>query len=251
MQTRLISQSLSIAPSNRPLRGVGSPVERAEGLPPRIAYDRWAPSYATSGRNPLTDATEQAVTRLLPGLAGRSVLDVACGDGRWARLAVGAGAASVVGLDFSAAMLRAARRADAGLAVVAGDMRRMPWPDARFDVALHVLALGHVADPAPALGEVARVLAPGGVLVVADMHPEAARRGWRRTFRDATGRLQAVRWYPHPLEAITRACARAGLSIERRVELALTPEALPPDAPAGALDIPALYALRARRAHRR
>ncbi len=212
-------------------------------LPPRAAYDRWAARYATTGRNPLSLAAAQVLTEVLPVLYGRRVLDVGCGDGRWAAHARASGAAAVLGVDFSAGMLAAARAASPDLGLVAADMRALPFRPATFDVVIHALALGHVPDPGPAIRAAAGVLAPGGGLALVDLHPEAAARGWRRTFRDAGGRRQAVRWHPHALSEVTAACGQAGLRVERLVERALDPECLPPHAPAAATGGPAVYAL--------
>src|SRR5258707_10447274 len=70
------------------------------------AYALWAESYPPYAHNRLMQIEQAAMLRLLPPLAGRSVLDLACGTGRYARIALECGAARVVGVDNSAAMLR-------------------------------------------------------------------------------------------------------------------------------------------------
>lgn len=227
--------------SDREAQSMPEPV-----LAPRAAYALWAATYASSGRNPLTQLAEATFRALLPPVSGRRVLDVGCGDGRYGRLAAEAGAAWVAGLDFSAQMLAAGKRTG-GLELVAGDMAALPFDDRTHDIVCHMLALGHVPDCAPALGEAARVLAPGGCLVLVDLHPAAAARGWRRSFRDLAGRRHAVRWYPHPLATLEGGLAGAGLLVETFLEPALDAATLPDPPPPGALDGPALYGLRARR----
>jgi len=115
------------------------------------------------------------------GLAGRRVLDLACGPGRWLR-AVAAQGAEVVGLDLSMRLLQAARAAPGGDAacLVRGDMRDLPFQPVVFD---HVLCMftsfGYFATAAEdrlALAEMARVLRPGGMLVLDFLNANRVRR---------------------------------------------------------------------------
>jgi ubiquinone/menaquinone biosynthesis C-methylase UbiE len=75
----------------------------------------------------------------------------------------------LVGLDPVVGFLEEARLrlADAGVAaeLVPGDVRRMPFPDAAFDLVVDFGTCYHIAWPEAALAEIARVLAPGGLLV--------------------------------------------------------------------------------------
>lgn len=104
---------------------------------------------------------------LLPLLppAGRT-LEVGAGSGRLSCLLALRGYRTVC-LDFAPAALRAARSNYAAAGVpgefVAGDATRLPFPDGQFDVVLSTGLLEHFADPAPILGEMARVLQPGGL----------------------------------------------------------------------------------------
>ncbi len=96
------------------------------------------------------------------------VLEVGCGNGVWLRaLRSGHALGSVVGLDLSAGMLEAARAEDPGQPVVGGDVGRLPFPEASFDVVMALWMLYHVADHRGALEELHRVLRPGGRLLVA------------------------------------------------------------------------------------
>lgn len=111
----------------------------------------------------------EALLALLP--RGLTVADLGCGTGDLtARLA--RHAARVVAVDRSAAMLKAARRRVAGLEHVElhrADLEALPLAEATCDAALLVLALGYLPAPERALAEAARVLRPGGVLVVVDV----------------------------------------------------------------------------------
>ena len=108
---------------------------------------------------------------LRPALkAGTHTLDVACGTGDLALTLAEAGASRVVGLDFCRPMLElAARKAEArGCAVpfVEGDALRLPFADAAFDVVTIAFGLRNLASVEAGLGELLRVLRPGGTLAV-------------------------------------------------------------------------------------
>ncbi|WP_168219457.1 class I SAM-dependent methyltransferase [Limnoglobus roseus] len=114
-----------------------------------------------------------AIVDALPGVAGGTVLDVPCGDGFYARrLAARAGARGhVTAVDADGTALGRARRAlrGAGNATVrAADAYRLPFPDAAFDVAWSAESLVSL-DPARAVGEMARVVRPGGVVAVLEV----------------------------------------------------------------------------------
>ena len=110
-------------------------------------------------------------------LAGRTgplrVLDLCCGTGDLAFLAANrAEGARVAGVDFTLPMLEIARKRRRGgegrAAFAQGDALRLPFPDGVFDVVTIAYGLRNVADLERALGEMRRVLAPGGRLVVLD-----------------------------------------------------------------------------------
>jgi SAM-dependent methyltransferase len=132
----------------------------------------------------ITERLERAVVFDLAGrLEGRDVLDVGCGDGAYALTAARAGA-RVIGLDRSTAALDAARaNAEAkGLDVdlQVGDASALPFPADRFDVVLAVTVLCFVEKPAQVVAEMARVLRPGGVLVLGELGKWSAWAAWRR-----------------------------------------------------------------------
>jgi demethylmenaquinone methyltransferase/2-methoxy-6-polyprenyl-1,4-benzoquinol methylase len=99
---------------------------------------------------------------------GASALDVACGTGRLTEeLARAAGAQGrVVGVDFSPRMLQEARRRRPKLEWVEGDALSLPFPRASFDAATIAFGLRNLARPERGLVEMARVVRPGGRLVV-------------------------------------------------------------------------------------
>ncbi len=129
--------------------------------------------------------TAAALVGLLP--AEWTVADLGCGTGH-ALLALAPVAARVIGVDQSAAMLKAAKRRTAGLGNVElrqGSLEALPLEDGSVDAALLLLALSYVQDPALVLGEAARVLRPGGRLVAVDLL-----RHDREEFRRQMGQLR-------------------------------------------------------------
>lgn len=100
--------------------------------------------------------------------AGKRVLDVACGEGYGSAL-LARGAASVTGIDVSEAAIAHARRAYAdveNLEFARASCDRLPLGPASVDVAVSFETIEHIAEQDAFLDELARVLAPGGVLVL-------------------------------------------------------------------------------------
>lgn len=147
--------------------------------------------YVTWHASQLGRVTEQIehalVLRLAGPLDGQRVLDVGCGDGTLAVLFARQGA-KVTGIDADPAMLDAARAhaetVGAELALRQGRTEALPFPDASFDVVIAVTVLCFVPEAARAVREMARVLRPGGRLMLGELgrwSTWAARRrlrGW-------------------------------------------------------------------------
>ncbi|MFC8124994.1 class I SAM-dependent methyltransferase [Streptomyces sp. NPDC057302] len=131
-----------------------------------LDYGKEADRYdASRGGEPRADAAAAAVLGLLSPDAG-TLLDVACGTGLVTRRLAGAGL-RVTGVDSAQNMARMAAGRLPG-AIVLGDSRRLPFPDASFDAVctvwlLHLLSGGD--EVAAVVAECARVLRPGGVFV--------------------------------------------------------------------------------------
>jgi ubiquinone/menaquinone biosynthesis C-methylase UbiE len=174
------------------------------------AYERWAPLYPPTAHNPLMRAEQRAMLEHLPPLAGRSALDLACGTGRYSRLLAEGRAAEIVAMDFCMPMLRQVSAA----ARVCGSMMQLPFGGATFDVVISGLALGHASSIHDWMIEVDRVLKPGGTLLYSDFHPEAARMGLTRSFKDQDERNCTVphQNYDLPLQRV--AADAAGLTVE-------------------------------------
>lgn len=167
------------------------------------AYARWAPVYDLVFTAAMSPGRKAAVAAA--EACGPTILDVGVGTGL--ELPLFSPRSSVTGVDLSEAMLRRARARVLGerLASVAGlcvmDAMRLGFPDASFDAVVAPFVMTVVPDPAATLEEFARVLRPGGEIVLvnhvgAEQGPRAAverwlgRRsaslGWRPEFPFAT-----------------------------------------------------------------
>ncbi len=114
------------------------------------------------------EATFQVKTGVSPAdLAGKLVLDAGCGGGRYARL-VGAQGATLIGVDLSAAVVKAAQLCESlpNVAIIQGDLLNLPLADAAFDFVYSIGVLHHTPDPRRAFGEIARKVKPRGRLAV-------------------------------------------------------------------------------------
>ncbi len=117
---------------------------------------------------------------LVGGARGR-VLEIGCGTGR--NLPRYPASARVVGIDPHWQNLERARRRAPVAALVQARAEALPFRDGAFDTVVSSLVLCSVDDPAAALAELRRVLAPGGALRAIE-HVRAD-RGWRARLQDA------------------------------------------------------------------
>ncbi|GIK19141.1 MAG: bifunctional demethylmenaquinone methyltransferase/2-methoxy-6-polyprenyl-1,4-benzoquinol methylase UbiE [Leptolyngbya sp. PLA2] len=121
--------------------------------------------------------------------SGDAVLDVACGTGDLTLLFAQTEAARVVGLDFTPEMLDLANAKRARLATsvqpefIRGDAQNLPFDDASFDVVSIAFGIRNVQRPEQAIAEFARVLRPGGRLVILEFgQPGFAPIRWLNNF---------------------------------------------------------------------
>jgi ArsR family transcriptional regulator len=121
-------------------------------------------------------AWSRALGLLLPAVR---VADLGCGEG-YLTIEASRWASEVIGVDRSEAVLDRARalarrRRAANITWMRGELEALPLPDASVDIALLSQALHHATDPARAIAEAARILAPGGRILILELreHEEA------------------------------------------------------------------------------
>lgn len=182
-------------------------------------YRLWSATYDRP--NSAFDLDEPVVKEIVAALPAGVALDAACGTGRYAEFLAGRGH-RVIGVDGSPDMLARARTRVPEAEFVLGDLHRLPVGDAEVDLVVCALALTHVPALGPVLAEFARVLRPGGHLVIADLHPERVALGSVPSVRDADGRPGRLSAHRHLIGDYLRAALPAGLQV-RRCEEPLLP----------------------------
>jgi ubiquinone/menaquinone biosynthesis C-methylase UbiE len=179
-------------------------------------YARWAANYDLMP-NALIRLEEPVVHALVDAWPKGVVLDAACGTGRHARHLAARGH-RVIGVDATPEMLAHARRALPDADLRDGDLAALPVETASVDAAVCALALQHCERLGPPVAELARVVRPGGRLVVSDFHPMQVLLGMSAFFIAADGRAGQVRSHPHLHADYLAAFAAAGLRVVRCVE---------------------------------
>jgi SAM-dependent methyltransferase len=176
-----------------------------------LDFDRLAADY--DRLRPAGNAWEHLSERTIAGMDGcRRLLDVGCGTGRFAVYARHRLGARVWGVDPSAEMLlRARARSDArGIGWKQGVAERLPFRDGWFDAAHMHLVVHTLTDRSRAVAEVARVLGPGGRLVIATFACEHFDRFFLNPFFPSLAGIDRAR-FPEP-EALVADLAGAGFT---------------------------------------
>ncbi|MGO9760298.1 MAG: class I SAM-dependent methyltransferase [Solirubrobacteraceae bacterium] len=141
----------------------------------RDHFDRWARRYESDPASRWLATLQQAAVDALALAPSDRLLDIGCGTGA----AVRGAAATVeraVGVDLSAGMVARGRELAAGMSnveLLSADAEALPFEDGAFTAVLCTTSFHHYPHPERAVGEMARVLAPGGRVVIADMTTDA------------------------------------------------------------------------------
>ena len=185
-------------------------------------YALWSETYDRPLR--LFPVEEPIMHERINALSLGTALDAACGTGRYSAYLSERGH-SVIGVDRSPAMLEKARAKLPQADFREGDLEALPVEDASVDAAVCALALVHLEELAPAMQELARVLRPGGRLILSDVHPFLVLLGWQAQFRTASDDAAFMRIHPHLLSEYAHAGECAGLHMLHCFEPLLTVEA--------------------------
>ncbi len=196
----------------------------AERVSTVLVYQQQVAGYDAEAGGGLFATDEPIVAEYLSDRKPGVALDAACGTGRFAEFLARSGH-RVIGVDSSPDML-----AYAQLRVPDGDFRvgeldRLPLPDDSVDVIVCALALEHVPRLEPVLAEFARVLRPGGDLIISDVHHELITRGSVMSARGPAGEAWIATTSRHKLGDYLRPALSLGFQVKRCEE----PDAAPPD----------------------
>ncbi|MDQ3095732.1 MAG: methyltransferase domain-containing protein [Actinomycetota bacterium] len=193
-------------------------LDRADALGPGVdvpplsvatGYDGWAMTYdgEDNGCFPMRDdVLTPMLDRLTPGRA----LDAACGTGAVAQQLHLRGH-DVVGIDVSEGMLSRARKAVPDARFITGDITDLPLPDDDVDHVVCSLALAHLSDLRPFFAEAARVMRPGGHLLLLDTRGHFTGSTRYPLVKEAPdGRFGHIAGYSHSLGDYLRAALPQG-----------------------------------------
>jgi ubiquinone/menaquinone biosynthesis C-methylase UbiE len=184
---------------------LGKPMTTTPLLHHAAAYRLWSATY-DSDPNPVLALERRVLEERLIVTHVTRVLDLATGTGRWLEYATAKGA-SGFGVDLSPEML--ARAAEKGFAgrLVRATLSALPFPNDVADLAICSFALGYLRSPAAAFREMGRTCQR---VIVSDLHPEAVRAGWVRSFRTGDGNWEIISHH-HSRELLHHCAKAAGL----------------------------------------
>jgi SAM-dependent methyltransferase len=185
-------------------------------------YQRWAATY-DDPRNGLFDLDEPVVHSILDEFPAGPALDAACGTGRFASHLLARGH-QVTGVDSSPDMLDVARRHFPAAEFLLGSIDKLPVADDSVDVVTCGLALSHLRFLGPAMSEFARVLRPGGHVVISDVSPGLILRGSVVQALGPAGEPGLVPTFRHSTGDYLRAALLAGLHVRHYDEQFLPEE---------------------------
>jgi ubiquinone/menaquinone biosynthesis C-methylase UbiE len=136
-------------------------------------FDHWSSTYEESWmQHALFEQAHHATLALAAGIVQQpeSILDVGCGTGKLLRQARTCWPeAHLIGIDPAKGMIEMAQRLTPNATFLTGLAEALPLQDASVDLALSIISFHHWHDQAAGLREIARVLRPGGYLLLVDL----------------------------------------------------------------------------------
>jgi SAM-dependent methyltransferase len=196
-------------------------VSRSGAIPCRVSveegYARWAATY-DQAPNPLLALEQRCLLPLIPDVAGKCVLDLACGTGRWLEKLLAAKASLGIGIDLSLPMLAVAQEKAAITGRLArANCLRLPFPSDVFDLAVCSFAVEHIRNLSEVAAEWSRVLKQSADLFITGLHPAAYAAGWRAGFRDGQDAMQ-IDAVPHSAKQMVVVFRGAGFEMRHTLE---------------------------------
>ena len=130
--------------------------------------EAWIESLKTGGDFSRVAVLDRPMLAAVHASGARRVLDVGCGEGRFCRM-IAETVPQVVGLDPTVRLLSEARKLG-GAQYAQGRAEDMPFEDGDFDMVVSYLSLIDIPDSAAAIAEMARVVRPGGYVLIANLN---------------------------------------------------------------------------------
>ncbi|HEX8380840.1 MAG TPA: class I SAM-dependent methyltransferase [Allosphingosinicella sp.] len=189
----------------------------------------WLSAMANGGDWARRAVLDPAMTERLEPRKDRRALDVGCGEGRFCRILAREGI-DATGIDPTEVLVEAARRRDPDGRYLVGRAESLPFGDGSFDLVVSYLSLIDIEDLGGAAAEMARVLVPGGKLLVANLASHNSAGRWlkddrgsavgyliddylqERPVRQSWDGIDIVNWH-RPLSTYMRVFLRNGLRL--------------------------------------
>ncbi len=149
--------------------------------------DAWVTHIGAGGDFGRRYVLDPVMLRRAVALGPKTALDVGCGEGRFCRM-LGAEGIACMGVDPTLALLERARELDPLGAYVEASGDALPLDDASFDLVVSFLSLIDMPEITAPIAEMARVLKPGGALLIANLNgfnTAGAETGWVRSMTGA------------------------------------------------------------------
>jgi cytosine/adenosine deaminase-related metal-dependent hydrolase/ubiquinone/menaquinone biosynthesis C-methylase UbiE len=193
-------------------------VEGERALSSQEAYALIARHYDEQ-LNPLLALEGRIMSSLLPSVAGKCVLDVGCGTGRWLAKLAGQEPREMWGTDASPEMLHVASAKLGDIAVLSVALATdLPVASGVADVVICSFVASYMEDISAFAHEVRRVCRAGATVLLTDLHPETTNKlGWKRAFRSGEQEVVLKTW-SHSREKLVAAFRDEGFEIEFELE---------------------------------
>lgn len=208
---------LSIAKIKRRLQHL---VNAKKQVDPANAYNLWASGYDSQPGNLMLALDEEIFADLLAAvpLTGALVADVGCGTGRHWKKFLNGNPKKIIGFDVSEKMLAMLQQKFPGSETHIIKNNQLPsLQDNSCQLLVSTLTIAHIENVAAALQEWARVLAPGGSMLITDYHPAALAKGAERSFTHDHKKV-SIKNYVHPVDTIITLAGQLNLHTSRLTE---------------------------------
>jgi predicted TPR repeat methyltransferase len=177
------------------------------------AYRLWANTY-DHDPNPLVALERRVLSEQMHLFRGERLMDLATGTGRWLEYALSRGVRAT-GVDLCAEMLAvAATKRGVKGRLACADLCALPFASDSVDFAVCSFALGYIDRLELAFREMARIARR---IITSDLHPDAVRAGWARSFRTTSGSYQ-IEHYDHLWARVEASARAAGLRPVSRLD---------------------------------
>ena len=175
---------------------------------PRKAYNIWAEIYDSGDDNLVFQMEEKILNSLIKNidLSGKSILDYGCGTGRnWEKL-ISYKPNKITGCDVSIKMLQQLQSKYPGSEIyLIKNSSEFPVQLGTIDIIFSTLVIAHIKDLRKTFREWNRLLKPGGIILITDLHPAILSAGGKRIF-EKDGKSIAIKNYIHSIDKIKILC---------------------------------------------